>query len=78
MFLVRKNPKAGRPLQGYPIDSDPTSGHIGFKLGYCPCGEPVFIRIGDVYEFASSFHYDPPMVDNLWRAFKEYVKTPVK
>lgn len=54
MLLSRKNPKAGRGLgTRFPIDEE--DGTVGYKIGYCPCGEKILIRISDAKLIANNF-----------------------
>ncbi len=57
MLLVRQNPKGGWPLKGYPLDADPETGSMGYKVGYCSCGckQPILIRLGDLRDIVDEF-----------------------
>lgn len=59
MFITRQHPSGARPLKGYPIDADPQTGKLGYKVGYCPCGckEPLFIRTIELREVLNYFGY---------------------
>lgn len=71
MFISRQNAKGGVPLKGYPLDTDPKSGYMGYKIGYCGCGcnEPLFIRTVDlndvVNRFGVTIEYHQTFVDRL-------------
>jgi hypothetical protein len=60
MVLTRKNPKAGRELKSFPLDTDEASGQFGYKVGYISCAkcehsEKVVIRISEATEVANAF-----------------------
>ena len=54
MLITRKNLRAGRPLQGFPLIGE--RGLLGYKVGYCEgCNEPIVIRTIDVREIVDNF-----------------------
>jgi hypothetical protein len=57
MFITRQHPSGARPLKAYPIDTEPRSGKLGYKIGYCMCGckEPLFIRTIELREVLEYF-----------------------
>jgi hypothetical protein len=57
MIITRQNPKGGPALKGYPIEEDPRTGILGYKIGYCSCGcrEPLLMRIVDVRDIVEKF-----------------------
>ncbi len=58
-FITRQHPRGARPLTGYPIDTEPQSGKLGYKIGYrtCGCKEPLFIRTLELNEVLEYFGY---------------------
>lgn len=57
MVLTRQNPNGGPALKGFPIEEDPSTGVLGYKVGYCTCGckEPLLIRTIDVRQVVDKF-----------------------
>ncbi len=55
MLITRQHPKGGPPLKGFPLDEDPDTGVLGYKIGYCPHGDPLLIRTVDVNAVMSKF-----------------------
>lgn len=70
MLLTRKNPVAGRGLGNrFPIDEE--NGQIGFKIGYCPCGEKVLIKSSDAKLIANNFATILPAYEEYLNKIKD-------
>lgn len=72
MVLTRQNPKGGPALQGYPIEVDPATGVLGYKVGYCGCGcaEEVLIRTIDVRQVVAKFGWSMEEYESLMGSVK--------
>lgn len=61
MIITRQNPNGGPALRGFPIEEDPDSGVLGFKLGYvqCECGKhkTLLIRTTDIRQVIQKFGF---------------------
>lgn len=55
MVITRQNPKGGPALKGFPIEEDPDTGVLGYKVGYCKHGDPLLIRTLDVRKVMEKF-----------------------
>lgn len=57
MIVTKQNPNGGPMLKMYPIDEDPETGVLGYKVGYCPCGcnQPLLLRTVDVRDIVNRF-----------------------
>lgn len=75
MVITRQNPNGGPALKGYPIEEDPQSGVLGYKIGYCPCScqEALYIRTVDVRQVVDKFGLSMELYDKLFRK-KESVR----
>lgn len=57
MVITKQNQNGGPTLKGFPIEEDPTTGLLGYKIGFCPCGcnEPLYMRSVDVRQIVNKF-----------------------
>jgi len=59
VIITKQNPNGGPVLKGFPIEVDPDSGVLGYKVGYagCDCGrhKTFFIRTVDVQQIVNKF-----------------------
>ena len=72
MLVTRQNPKGGPELKGYPIEEDPATGMLGYKLGYCGCGcgEPLYMRTLDVRHIVSKFGFSLEEYEELFKKIR--------
>lgn len=59
VIISKQNPNGGPTLKGFPIEEDPDSGMLGYKLGYiaCQCGrqDSVLMRTVDCRQIVNKF-----------------------
>lgn len=69
MIITKQNPKGGPPLTGFPIEIDPDSGVLGYKLGYvvCECGnnKTIMMRTVDCRHIVNTFGVSLDEYDNV-------------
>ena len=80
MVISRQHPNGGQPLKGFPIQVDPETGLLGYKLGNtnCECGrtESLYIRTVDLGDCLKHFGISLAEYQNMVDNFKP--KTSVK
>jgi hypothetical protein len=80
MLLTRQNPSGGPSLKGYPIEADPDTDVLGYKVGYCGCGckKPILIRTLDVRQVLEKFGYSLDQYDTSFFKLKRKYKDPLR
>lgn len=75
MVITKQNPNGGPMLKVYRIEEDPNTGVVGYKLGYCPCGEPLLLRMIDVRAIVAKFGWSMQEYDEFWN--KQRPRDPI-
>lgn len=76
MVITRQNGNGGPALKGFPIEEDPDTGILGYKVGYCPCpcNKPLLIRTVDVRQVMDKFGMSIDEYDTAFFKIKQKYK----